>query len=265
MRKSALLAGLILSTLIFINTKLSASALSLPIDINSDTNTSGSTAIALSSVESLTTEDKETTPQLQQPTKHRVLAGETLTKIASQYSTTWKRLYDKNLQIQDPNVIDLDEDLIIPATEEVLTERELPTQTTVALSETQPTSRPVAKPKTTEPTNKPIQSSKPTKRPAAGAGNGYSAGYCTWYAKSKRPDLPNNLGNANTWVSRARAQGIPTGSTPRVGAIGQQGMHVVYVEAVNNDGTVTISEMNFKGRGVISSRTVAAGTFQYIY
>jgi peptidoglycan DL-endopeptidase CwlO len=77
--------------------------------------------------------------------------------------------------------------------------------------------------------------------------------------------LPNNLGNANTWVARAAAQGIPTGSAPRVGAIGQQGMHVVYVESVNGDGTVTVSEMNFRGRYVISSRTVPASTFRYIY
>jgi surface antigen len=80
-----------------------------------------------------------------------------------------------------------------------------------------------------------------------------------------RPDLPNNLGNANTWVSRAAAQGLATGSAPRVGAVGQQGMHVVYVEAVNGDGTVTISEMNHAGLYVRTVRTVPASTFMYIY
>ena len=77
--------------------------------------------------------------------------------------------------------------------------------------------------------------------------------------------MPNNLGNANTWVARAAAQGMATGSTPRAGAVGQQGMHVVYVESVNGDGTVTISEMNHVGWNVVNQRTVPASNFQYIY
>lgn len=97
------------------------------------------------------------------------------------------------------------------------------------------------------------------------AGNGYDAGNCTWYAKSKRPDLPNNLGNADTWASSAAAQGFETGSSPKVGAVGQQGMHVVYVEKVHPNGTVSISEMNYTGFGVVSNRTVAASNFIYIY
>ena len=97
-------------------------------------------------------------------------------------------------------------------------------------------------------------------------GNSYAYGYCTWYAKSKRPDLPNNLGNAGQWVANAAQQGFATGSTPRAGAIGSQPGHVVYVESVNSDGTVNISEMNYNGRvGVVHNRTVAASTFTYIY
>ncbi|MFO0971641.1 MAG: CHAP domain-containing protein [Candidatus Saccharimonadales bacterium] len=97
------------------------------------------------------------------------------------------------------------------------------------------------------------------------AGNTYIPGYCTWYAKNRRPDLPNRLGNASTWVSNAAAQGFATGSTPKAGAIGQQGNHVVYVEGVNADGSVTVSEMNYRGLFIISSRTVPATTFRYIY
>lgn len=97
------------------------------------------------------------------------------------------------------------------------------------------------------------------------SGNDYFKCQCTWYAKSKRPDLPNNLGNANTWVSRARAQGIPTGSTPRVGAIGQRGMHVVYIERVNSDGTVYLSELNYNYRCGFRYRIAPASYFYYIY
>src|SRR5690606_14498577 len=91
---------------------------------------------------------------------------------------------------------------------------------------------------------------------ASAAGNRYVPGYCTWYVKNMRPDLPNNLGNADTWVSRAAAQGLPTGSTPRAGAVGQRGMHVVYIKSVNGDGSVNITEMNHKGLWVVTERTL---------
>jgi len=106
---------------------------------------------------------------------------------------------------------------------------------------------------------------EPIKNTPSDTSNTYERGQCTWYAKSKRPDLPNNLGNANTWVERASAQGIATGSTPRAGAIGQQGMHVVYIEAVNNDGTVYLSEMNYDYNGGFRYRTANASDFMYIY
>lgn len=98
-----------------------------------------------------------------------------------------------------------------------------------------------------------------------GSGNGYDRCQCTYYAKSKRPDLPNNLGNADTWVIRARAQGIPTGSAPRAGAIGQRGMHVVYVERVNGDGTIYLSELNYDYNCGFRYRTAPASSFLYIY
>lgn len=104
-----------------------------------------------------------------------------------------------------------------------------------------------------------------SRAPSQTAGNTYARGNCTWYAKSKRPDLPNSLGNANTWASRAKASGIPTGPTPKVGSIGQKGMHVVYVERVNSDGTIYISEMNYTGLGKISHRTVSPAGFKFIY
>jgi len=108
---------------------------------------------------------------------------------------------------------------------------------------------------------------KPTHKPAgsSSAGNWYTWHNCTWYAKSRRPDLPNNLGNANTWAARARMQGIPTGVTPKIGAIGQRGMHVVYVEGVNPDGTMLISEMNYVAPLAFSKRTIPSAGWQFIY
>lgn len=94
--------------------------------------------------------------------------------------------------------------------------------------------------------------------------NLYDAGNCTWYAKSKRPDIPNDLGNADTWVYMASQEGFATGNTPRPGAIGQRGMHVVYVESVAGS-LMTISEMNELGLGVISERTIPYDGWQFIY
>lgn len=186
---------------------------------------------------------------------HTIVSGDTLTKIANVHQTTWQRIFAKNIQIANPDTINVGETITIPDALEQLPERALPAPVVVA---PQPTVRVSTTARRT------VTSSAPQPR-GSSAGNTYAAGYCTWYAKNRRPDLPNRLGNANTWVARAATQGIPTGSAPRAGAIGQQGMHVVYVESVNGDGTVTISEMNYKGLGVVSSRTAPASNFMYIY
>lgn len=184
------------------------------------------------------------TPTIQ----YTVVDGDSLTSIAQAHQADWKRLFNKNTQIAEPNTINVGDVITIPDEQEQLPEREIivaaPVQTSIA-----PTIG--------------IQSlSQPR---GSSAGNTYAPGYCTWYAKSRRPDLPNRLGNAISWVSSAAAQGFATGSTPQAGAIGQQGNHVVYIESVNADGTVTVSEMNYAGLGVVSSRTVSASAFRYIY
>lgn len=203
----------------------------------------------------------EPLPPQPEPKLHTVKQHETLSAIAEQYQTTWIRLFNKNEQIAHPDVIDVGNQLTIPLPDEPLPERPLPLPPA-----------PAPEPAAAAPAPAPATPRRTSPAPAAAtaprggsAGNTYTPGYCTWYAKNRRPDLPNNLGNADTWAARAAAQGIPTGYTPRAGAIGQQGMHVVYVERVNGDGTVLISEMNYRGLYIISTRTVAAGAFVYIY
>ena len=185
-----------------------------------------------------------------EPVQHVVGNGETLTAIGEKYNAPWKRLFDKNTTISDPNLLNIGDVITVPTESEQLAERPLP--------ESQPIF-------TTSQVGVSTAVTNPVTNRGSSAGNTYTPGYCTWYAKNRRPDLPNRLGNAASWVSSAAAQGIPTGSAPQVGAIGQQGNHVVYVETVNGDGTVTVSEMNYSGLFVISSRTVAAGNFRYIY
>lgn len=102
------------------------------------------------------------------------------------------------------------------------------------------------------------------------SGNLYAFGNCTWYVKSRRPDIPNNLGNANTWYATAQLEGWNVGTAPKKGAVGTTTAgwagHVVYVEGVSLDGlTVTVSEMNYTGFDMIDERTVPASDFLYIY
>lgn len=104
-------------------------------------------------------------------------------------------------------------------------------------------------------------------RPVSSGANTYTYGYCTWYAKSQRPDMPNGLGNANTWYARYTGS---KGSIPKIGAVaattrGALG-HVAIVHAVNGDGTIVIREMNgVAGWGAVGYRTESASSYLYLY
>jgi surface antigen len=97
--------------------------------------------------------------------------------------------------------------------------------------------------------------------------NGYDYGYCTWYVANKRlaagSPMPTNLGNASTWAVRAAAYGLATGRRPQVGAAivtSTSGAgHVAYVERVNDDGTIWVSEMNSHGQVSIDNPAPAGG------
>jgi surface antigen len=190
---------------------------------------------------------KKETPK---PVVHVVEKNESLSKIAKRYETTWQRIFYKNTSIANPDKLVTGQKITIPTPSEKLQKRTI-----------QVTTPKVVTRKSTPPTTV----SKPASTSGSSSGNTYTYGYCTWYVKNQRPDLPNNLGDANTWVSRARAQGMATGSKPVAGAVGQRGNHVVYIERVNSNGTVFISEMNRTGWNVKSTRTVPASYFTYIY
>lgn len=111
-------------------------------------------------------------------------------------------------------------------------------------------------------------SSAPKLTRFAFSGGTYSYGYCTYYVASRR-GVPGYWGNANQWYYNAQASGFSVGSTPVPGAIAWTGAgyygHVAYVEGASG-GMVTISEMNFNGNwNRVTSRTVPASSFRYIY
>lgn len=114
-------------------------------------------------------------------------------------------------------------------------------------------------------------------RAVYGASNGYDYGYCTWHAANRRAQsgnpLPTNLGHAISWYSRAQGSGMAVGATPRAGAVlwhanmGGLG-HVAFVESVNEDGSILVSDMNYPSWGRVTYRTVPPsefGKYRFIY
>jgi surface antigen/transposase-like protein len=103
-------------------------------------------------------------------------------------------------------------------------------------------------------------------------GNTYAKGYCTWWAANRRAQIgraiPNRMGNAISWAPKARAYGYSVTGTPSAGDVlhhksaGRGGYgHVAFVEKVNEDGSITISEMNYKGWNRVSYRTISPSEF----
>jgi len=90
-------------------------------------------------------------------------------------------------------------------------------------------------------------------------GHVFPYGYCTWYV-AQHKYVPWG-GNAGTWLYHARAYGAKTGKTPKEGAIIVTSEswygHVGIVTKVKGN-QVTIKEMNYKGFGIVSSRTISA-------
>lgn len=94
-----------------------------------------------------------------------------------------------------------------------------------------------------------------------GTGHRFPYGYCTWYVSQKRY-VPWS-GNAGTWLYNAKSMGYATGKSPHPGAIMVSSEswwgHVAIVESVKG-GQITISEMNYRGWGKKSTRTLSASS-----
>lgn len=198
------------------------------------------------------TEDKKVT----------VKSGDSLSSIADANKTTFVRLYNANDFLKDPNLINEGDQIRIPGDNEDLPNRYAEYETAVAQYVAAQT--PVYANYQAQPNY--YAANTATTYRGSTAGNTYYQGYCTWYAKDRRPDLPNMLGNGGQWVNNAAAQGYATGTEARAGAIAETAGHVTYVESVNGNGTITISEMNgTAGFGNVGTRVVNASDYRYIY
>jgi len=104
----------------------------------------------------------------------------------------------------------------------------------------------------------------------AGTGHSFPYGYCTWYVAQRRY-VPWS-GNAGAWLFNARSMGYKTGKTPEKGAIvvttdNAYYGHVAVVESVSK-GSITVSEMNYKGWGKVNRRVIPTASRSikgYIY
>nr|WP_263314915.1 CHAP domain-containing protein [Mammaliicoccus sp. Marseille-Q6498] len=125
-------------------------------------------------------------------------------------------------------------------------------------------------------TNTTSVSQTATQTTSSSSANLYTAGQCTYYVFDKKMQdgdpISSTWGNANQWASNAAADGHTVDNTPKKGSILQSSAgaygHVAYVENVNSDGSIEVSEMNYQGEGVVSNRTISAseaGSYNYIH
>ncbi|GGG98694.1 amidase domain-containing protein [Staphylococcus pragensis] len=107
----------------------------------------------------------------------------------------------------------------------------------------------------------------------------YPQGQCTWYVYERVQQfgkhVSGNWGDAHHWDNRAERDSYRVTGTPKVHTVavferGQAGAdstygHVAFVEKVNEDGSIIVSESNVKGLGIVSYRMIDADTAQALY
>lgn len=184
--------------------------------------------------------------------KHIVKSGESLKAIAEEYKADEAQIIAFNNLPANGN-IETGTEIIIPGGEKELPKKEtsapvLEKRTYVA--ETGGGSKTVVK-----------RHDKP---------NTFPYGYCTWYVAQNKY-IPWR-GNAGAWLYNAKAMGYKTGKTPQAGSIvvttdNTYYGHVAIVQKVG-DGTITVSEMNYKGWGKTNTRVISTSDRKirgYIY
>ncbi|MCG1010538.1 CHAP domain-containing protein [Salinicoccus sp. ID82-1] len=106
------------------------------------------------------------------------------------------------------------------------------------------------------------------------ATNFYDAGECTFYVfnkvKANGEMIETSWRNAEFWAARAKTDGYTVNDEPAEGAILQTSRgeigHVAYIETVNEDGSIDISEMNYREPYEVTERTITADRIdEYAY
>lgn len=93
--------------------------------------------------------------------------------------------------------------------------------------------------------------------------------YAAWKTYKTHGYMPYGWGNANNWDNRAAAAGISVDGNPRAGdiAVSDAGTwgHVMYVESVNANGTINISQYNVSLTGTYSEATISPRGLKFIH
>ena len=176
---------------------------------------------------------------------YTVQPGDSLALIASKYGTTYQNIMNLN---------GLSSFLIHPG-------QKLKVSGTAVSTQTQ-----------TQSWNTPSTSYS---SPVFNHANLYDWGQCTWHVFNKRQAAGRPIStywwNANVWDDNALRDGYTVNNRPAVGAILQSDLgyygHVAYVERINADGSLLVSEMNFNGGvGIQTYRTIPSySVYSYKY
>jgi peptidoglycan DL-endopeptidase CwlO len=166
----------------------------------------------------------------------KATSNDTLPDIAKKYNANLDKIISYNL-LDSPEDIDTDQLIIVP--DGVMPAPPKPKVT--------PKTTP-SKPGTTQP-----------KVYDVGTGHIFPWGYCTYYVATK-VHVPWG-GNAKNWLANAKAYGAVVSNIPAVGSIvvttdNSRYGHVALVEKVEDD-RFLVSEMNYKGKGIISTRWIS--------
>ncbi len=93
--------------------------------------------------------------------------------------------------------------------------------------------------------------------------------YAAWKVNRVHGYDINFWGDAKNWDNRALAAGLAVDGSPRAGdiAVSDAGAwgHVMYVESVNGNGTINISQYNVSLTGTYSTATISAGALKFIH
>ncbi len=189
---------------------------------------------------------------------HRVEEGHTIDEIAQRYAVASKDIIDAN-DLSADGTVTPGEFLTIPGG--LIEDRPAPPP---PVQVTPSRTRRVATASRNTASSSTSRRSTSSSSASTSTGQSYAGGtgWCVGYARTRRPDIAVR-GNAGTWLGSASAQGYSTGGAPQAGAVEVSNKsawgHVAVVDEVYADGSYKVTEQNYKGYGIVSSRVVPAG------
>lgn len=87
--------------------------------------------------------------------------------------------------------------------------------------------------------------------------------YVSWKIRAQGGYVPAGLGNAKDWDNNYPSDSTPSAGDAAVSNVGTYG-HVMYVESVNENGTINISDYNRAGTGKYSTSTISTSGLSFL-